>query len=251
MDEIILEKLGLTKGEIKVYLALNQLEESTVGPIGKESKVSKSKIYDILDKLIEKGLVGYITKEGTKYFMANDPHMILDYIDKKETDLNKTKKEIVTQLLPQLMLKRASVPKKRIAEIYEGLNGIKAIREELIKTIKPKNTLLVLGAPKVANVKWEGWFLEFHKKRIERKIYMKIIYNANAKTYGKVREKMKLTEVKYLPNKLVSPNWIDIYPDAVLFVMVLSNPIAFVIRDKELANSFRSYFDIMWDNSIL
>ncbi len=249
MDETLLEKLGLTKGEIKVYLALNKLGESTVGPIGKESKVSKSKMYDILDKLIERGLVGYITKEGTKYFMANDPHMILDYIEKKENDLDKTKKEIVTEVLPQLMMQRASVSKKRVAEMYEGLNGIKAIREELMMDFNSGDTLLVLGAPKIANVKWEGWFLDFHKRRTKRKVKMKIIYNANAQEYGKIREKMKLTDVRYLPNNLVSPNWIDIFPNAVLFVMVLNNPITFVVRDTELANSFRSYFEIMWKNS--
>ncbi|MAE13086.1 hypothetical protein CMO92_00840 [Candidatus Woesearchaeota archaeon] len=249
MDETLLEKLGLTKGEIKVYLALNRLGESTVGPIGKESKVSKSKIYDILDKLIEKGLVGYIVKGGTKFFLANDPHMILDYIQKKENDLDKTKKDVVTEVLPQLMMQRSSTSKKRIAEMYEGFQGIKAIREELMMDFKSGDALLVLGAPKVANVKWEGWFLDFHKRRIKRKLKMKIIYNANAKVYGKIRKKMKLTEVRYLPNKLVSPNWIDIFPEAVLFVMVLKNPIAFVVRDVELTNSFRSYFEIMWKNS--
>ncbi len=206
-------------------------------------------MYDILDKLIEKGLVGYITKEGTKYFMANDPHMILEYIEKKESELDKTKKEVVTEVLPQLMMQRASVSKKRVAEMYEGLNGIKAIREELMMDFKSGDTLFVLGAPKIANVKWEGWFLDFHKRRIQRKVKMRIIYNANAQEYGKIRKKMKLTDVCYLPNKLVSPNWIDIFPDAVLFVMVLKNPIAFVVRDTELANSFRSYFDIMWKNS--
>jgi hypothetical protein len=78
---------------------------------------------------------------------------------------------------------------------------------------------------------------------------MKIIYNANAKEYGKIRKKMPLTEVKYFSNKLISPNWIDVFPDAVLFVMVLSSPLAFVVRDKELANSFRNYFDILWKNA--
>ena len=110
---------------------------------------------------------------------------------------------------------------------------------------------MVLGAPKIANVKWEGWFLDFHKRRIQKKIKMKIIYNADSREYGKLRAKMKLTEVRYLPNKLVSPNWIDIFPEAVLFVMVLKNPIAFVLRDMELANSFRAYFEIMWKNSKL
>ena len=112
MDETLLEKLGLTKGEIKVYLALNKLIEATVGPIGKHSKVSKSKIYDILDKLIEKGLVGYITKQGTKYFTANDPHMILEYLAKKENELKKTKEEI-SELIPQLLLQRSSAKKTK------------------------------------------------------------------------------------------------------------------------------------------
>ncbi|NQU78529.1 hypothetical protein HQ545_02045 [Candidatus Woesearchaeota archaeon] len=229
-------------------LALNKLGEATVGPIGSESKVSKSKIYDILDKLIEKGLVGYITKNGKKHFVANDPHMILEYIDKKETELHKTKDE-VNKILPELMLQRVTASKKRIAELYEGFQGIKAIREELMQTFKEGETLLVIGAPRVANVKWEGWFLDFHKRRIQRKVKMNIIYNANAREYGKIRKKMKLTEVRYFSNKLVSPNWIDVFPDAVLFVMVLKNPIAFVVRDTELANSFKSYFDIMWKNS--
>ena len=248
MKEQLFEKLGLTKGEIKVYLALIRLGGSTIGPIVHESKVTKSKIYDILDKLIEKGLVGYITKSRIKHFTPNNPNMILEYIGKKEDELNKTKQE-VKSILPELMLQKGIASKKRVAEIYEGLRGIKAIRDELMSTFKPKDTLLVLGAPKIANVKWEGWFLEFHKKRISNKINMNIIYNADAKEYGKKRTKMPLTKVRYLPNDLVSPNWIDIFPDSILFVMVLQRPIAFVVRDKTMAKSFKSYFDIMWSTS--
>ncbi len=249
MNELLLEKLGLTKGEIKVFLALNKLGESSIGPIGKESKVSKSKMYDILDRLIEKGLVGYVIKEGTKYFVPNDPNMVVEYVERKEQELAKTKEEIEADILPQLILQRASAVKKRIAEMYEGFQGIKAVREELMMTFKAGDTFLVLGAPKIANVKWEGWFLDFHRRRIQRKVKMKIIYNADSREYGKIRTKMKLTDVRYLPNQLVSPNWIDIFSEAVLFVMVLKNPIAFVVRDVELANSFRAYFDIMWKNS--
>jgi HTH-type transcriptional regulator, sugar sensing transcriptional regulator len=162
MEELF-ERLGLTKGEIKVYLALNKLGEATVGPIGSVSKVSKSKIYDILDKLIEKGLVGYITKSRIKHFTANDPHMILEYMDKKEEELHETRDE-VSKILPELMLQRVTADKKRVAELYEGFHGIRAVREELMQTFNAKDTLLVVGAPKVANVKWESWFLDFHNR---------------------------------------------------------------------------------------
>lgn len=175
--------------------------------------------------------------------------MILEYIKKKESHLNIAKKEVVAEVLPLLMAQRATASQKRVAEIYEGFQGIKAIREELMQTFKAGDTLFVLGAPKIANEKWEGWFQDFHKRRMQRKVKIRIIYNADARIYGRIRTKMKLTEVKYMSSKLVSPNWIDIFPDAVLFVIILETPIAFVVRNAALAHSFRSYFDIMWKNS--
>jgi sugar-specific transcriptional regulator TrmB len=247
MDEKAFEKLGLTKGEIKVYLALNRFGESTIGPIGAESKVSKSKLYDILDKLIAKGLVGYIIKNNVKYFSANDPKMLITYLNKKDEELHKIKQDI-TKLLPELSMKRKA--KKRTAEIYEGFEGLKAIREELMLTFSKGDELLVLGAPKVANDKWEAWLLDFHKRRIAGNVSMKIIYNSNAREYGKVRTKMKITRVKYLPSSLVSPNWIDVFNDAIMMGIVSEQKVlAIVIRDESLVKSFKEYFELMWDIS--
>ena len=61
----LLEKIGLTKGESKVYLALLRIGKSNIGPIIKEAKVSNSKVYDILDRLAQKGLVGVAIEKVT------------------------------------------------------------------------------------------------------------------------------------------------------------------------------------------
>ena len=66
MNAKILENIGLTDGEIKVYLALIKLGSSTSGPITDKSGVSRSKIYNILERLIQKGLVSYTIKEKTR-----------------------------------------------------------------------------------------------------------------------------------------------------------------------------------------
>ncbi len=248
MDETLLETLGLTKGEVKVYLALNELGEATVGPIGKKSKVSKSKLYDILDRLIEKGLVGYIVKEGIKHFIANNPSLILDYVDQKEQELQKTRREM-ERIIPQLQLGRVRAECKPVAELYSGWRGITAIRDELMAAYKPDQTFLTMGCPKAANDRLEPYFLTFHKRRQKSKVGMRIIYNADAREYGVLRTRMKKTSVRYLPQQFPSPHWIDIFPEAVMFVLVLKSPLAFVVRDTELANSFRSYFEIMWENS--
>ena len=51
MEISLLKEVGLTEGEAKVYLALLELGASTSGPIVKKSRVSRSIIYNILEKL--------------------------------------------------------------------------------------------------------------------------------------------------------------------------------------------------------
>ncbi len=57
MNNKLLEEIGLTKGEISVYLALLKIGETTTGKIIEEAQISSGKIYEILDKLIKKGMV--------------------------------------------------------------------------------------------------------------------------------------------------------------------------------------------------
>ena len=59
-----LEQIGLTKGEIKVYVALLELGESTKTPIARKSEVSPGKVYDVLERLLRKGLVSTIKMFG-------------------------------------------------------------------------------------------------------------------------------------------------------------------------------------------
>jgi sugar-specific transcriptional regulator TrmB len=245
MNTNVLRSIGLTEGEIKVYLALVKLGESTTGPLGKESDVSKSKIYDILDKLAQKGLINHITRNGIKCFSANDPRTISDYLAKKEEELGTTKRE-AERLIKELTLQRATTSTKRFAEIYEGFQSMKTVREELIMTLRKGDEFLVLGAPKIANEQWEGWLLAFHKRREDRGVSMRIIYNANARAFGKKRKQFPKTKMRYLPNDLVSPNWIDIFDNTILFSLMMKEPLCIVIRDRALADSFRAYFNIMW-----
>ncbi|MBU1854934.1 MAG: helix-turn-helix domain-containing protein, partial [Nanoarchaeota archaeon] len=53
MDELTeLTKLGLTKGEIRIYEALLELGETTRTKLAKKSGVSPSKIYDVTNRLL-------------------------------------------------------------------------------------------------------------------------------------------------------------------------------------------------------
>ena len=62
MNTKVLEDLGLTKSEIKVYLSLLSLGPSSAGAILQKAKIQNSVLHFSLNNLIEKGLVSYIKK---------------------------------------------------------------------------------------------------------------------------------------------------------------------------------------------
>ncbi len=73
MDTRLLEELGLTQGEIKAYLALLKLGSTSTGPLAKESGVSRSKLYAILDRLEKRGLASHVEERGVIQFQAAEP----------------------------------------------------------------------------------------------------------------------------------------------------------------------------------
>ena len=139
MDLAPLESIGLTKGEIKVYGALLELGESTKTPIANESKVSHGKVYDILERLLTKGLVSVIKKEGIKNFKASNPKKLKEYIQRKKENIL-TQEKTVENLLPILTSKYTSKRKDTDAEIYFGWNGLKTAYDQMLDSIDKQDT---------------------------------------------------------------------------------------------------------------
>ena len=80
MEEEIFRDIGFSEREIKVYLALLGIGQTTVGPIAAETRLQHSKVYQTLEKLIDRGLVSYVIKSKTKYFQAHNPKQILNIL---------------------------------------------------------------------------------------------------------------------------------------------------------------------------
>ena len=144
MDPTLLEDIGFTKGEIKVYLALLKLGESTTGLIIEHAKISSGKVYVILGKLIDKGLASFIIKEKTKYFTAASPNRIIDYLHNKEQSL-KEKEQKILQLLPSLLAIRNSTKKNYETNLFRGIKGIEAAIYESLEELTTNDEDLTMG----------------------------------------------------------------------------------------------------------
>ena len=58
----MLEEFGLTQTEEKVYLVLSQSGISPASDIIKKTQLHRTTVYDVLNRLIEKGIVSFVIK---------------------------------------------------------------------------------------------------------------------------------------------------------------------------------------------
>ncbi len=234
-----LEKFGLTINEIKAYMAVINLGSSSAGNVAKETNLHRRPTYDALDRLVSKGLISYTIKEGKKSFQAADPERLLEIAKQREREIE--------QVLPELKEKYKSTKVKIFAEIYEGNEGIKTVMEDILLEGKEWLTLGSTGiVPKSFSLYLEKFAGRREKLKIKRKIL--VANDERGRQYYKILKKQKLIEVKFLPVHIQNPQTIWIYSNKVL-IMVTSeeHPVMFLIENEKIANSYRDYFNLIWN----
>ena len=241
----ILEEIGLTHSEIKVYLALLELGSTTTGKIVDKSKVASSKIYEILDKLMQKGLVSFIVKSGVKYFEAAPPERIMDYMTRKEKKVIEQKTEL-QKLLPELELKRALSKYKSEATIFKGIEGAKTAFEDVLKTLKKGDEYYVLGATTPAKPLLR-FLRHYHEKRSKKGIRVKLLFTEQGRTFAERIKDLPNTQIKFAPANLFASSFALMYKDKTLITVATAKDITlFRIENKEVTDSFKSQFELLW-----
>jgi sugar-specific transcriptional regulator TrmB len=246
MDTKLLEEIGLTSGEIRVYLALTGLGETTTGPIVEESGISVSKVYTILDRLAKKGLVSHVMKGGVKHFKAADPNRLLVYLREKEDKL-KEQEEQLRKIIPELELKQKSIVTEETAQVFDGLRGIQTARERTLKIMKKGDEMWIVGIARTPYDRLTPYFKEYHARRISKGIKCRYLYNEYArKSFGETSASYPLSEVRYMPEGMITHAWMEIYADTVTIGINFKKSFSIVIQNQDVADSFRNYAKLLW-----
>ena len=241
-----MKRIGLTDGEIEVYLALLELGSITTWDITKKSGVSGSKVYEVLKRLMKKGLASSIIKNNVKYFEAASPERILDYLEDRNKEIEFEKNDI-KKIIPELILKQKHA-KKAEAKIFMGFEGAKTAYEDAIQNCRKGDEILGWGLTEQPE-SWEIYFNKREKFRDDKGVIHKSIINEKYKSLINVRKKFKNTQIRFFPKEMEMPTTVEIWKDKVALFVITENPITILIESKEVADSFRKYFYILWNNS--
>ncbi len=238
MDIKILEDIGLTTAEIKVYLTLLELGSATAGPIIEKSGLQSSVVHMTLIKLTAKGFITSIQQGKRHHYQATDPKNIASFIDEK--------KQRFEQLLPELLIKQQQAKQKPEVVLYRGIKGIKELLLELLNAGGSQHH--TFGSSKKSLMLGDAWWVHYHKERAAKKIKAKLLFNESLKEWN-AQAKYPQAEVKYTKQGFEPLTETIIRNDKVGIIIWTDNPIGTLIHHKEAAQSYDQFFSFIWDNT--
>jgi len=232
-----LEYLGFTSNEVKVYLTLLGIGRSQAGRIAKECRLERTSTYNALQRLIKDGIVSYVIESNKKVFSAGSPDKIVD--------LFKEKQERAELIIPYLKNIKKSEKEKETILKFKGYNGVKTVLNDILRSTKKDEEYLIIGL--------EGQLSQrlptFAEIYVARKDEKKLKARALVRKTREGKKMSKFTQVKYVPQEVISPMNINIYGNKVALLIWSEIPEAVIIDSPDAASAFKSYFEFMWKHA--
>jgi sugar-specific transcriptional regulator TrmB len=244
MYEDILREVGLSSNESKVYETLLKLKEAPIEDISAKSKVHRRNVYDSIAKLLEKGLITELVVEKKKYYAAIDPSRLMDILTEKQTKLK--------TILPDLENRFRKVEVEEKAYLYKGIEGFKNYLQDILDV---GETVYFIGAKAFwLDPRLQHYLPKFERERKKKGIKFMHLFDYEVKEQKPEILKIVGKPYKFMPKKYSSTTAIDIFGDRVVnFVGVkpgelYEEPLQFVMVSRRMADSYRKFFQFIWDH---
>lgn len=246
MPRQVLKSLGLNENEIKVYLTCLSLGQALVSTIARKCGLKRTSAYPIIEKLAKKGFLACFTKSHANYYSAIDPEILLD---KCKNNLHQAKEDLdkMEKLLPVLNNLRGDLRSKTKLHFYEGLEGLKAMYEDVINDNQVLYGIIAgyLACPKVRKY-LDEYYIPKRAEQSDRKSKIIVLNTNEAKKYisNYRHERMFLD-----PTELNLEVTYHIYGNKVGFYSIKdeNNLQGVLIESEAIAKTMLSIFLTLWN----
>ncbi len=250
-----LQKFGLTDYEIKSYITLLQKDSFTASELAQASGVPRSKTYEILTSLCNKGLCIEIPENVRKY-TAIAPEIAISTLKNKMNEELNQKIDLLNSIQDTLVNiytnRSVSENPSSVIQIVREKNAIWQSIQELINNAK-EEILVFSKEPFIVSVGKSGKSMSQVNKDVrvrsiyEEKDVSRLDYQEGIKSFIKEGEEAKIS--RQLPVKMT-------IIDNQIVLLIISEKhnantdiMAIIINQHELANTFKIIFEFFWADS--
>ncbi len=237
-------EFGLSEKAAKVYLASLELGPSAVQEIAKKADINRPTCYVMIEDLTEKGLMSSFEKGKRRYFTAENPDHFLNIIRENRREIEK-KEERIKNILGDLRALKAFSASSPNVSYYEGLEGINALREDVIRS-KSKTIYELVPVDDVRKFIPEEPAPDDSRKIIREKVSVKSLYYS--KKGAIYPEKDGISQRRFVPVELFPISCeVVIYGNKVAFLSYSGKPTGFLVDNQYVADTMKMMFQALWE----
>lgn len=236
MDEKVLQSIGLSQKEVEIYLTLLRHGVLGASQVAEKTGIYRPNVYDNLESLIEKGIVSFLVVDGVKKFKAEEPSILDDFFKEKYERLQK--------IIPDLEKVSSKKEEAISVTVYRGKHALRKVLENNFNLLKKYGGVhMAMGVDDKKYVEVEPvYFRQFIKLLEENGIKERMISRENETFFAGG----KISEYKFIPEEFFNPNPTHIAHDTVSIIFYSKPLYTIVIKNKEVADSYKKYFNMLW-----
>lgn len=242
----ILEKIGLNKPEIEVYLTGLKTGPVLASFLAKKTDITRQHIYDILNSLEEKGLMNTTGRKYNKRFIMEEPSRLKNILERRKKDIEKLEKQIDLINIEFESFGRADkvVPNITFSDNIEGIKNIwekslDCIDKEILSIAPIEDIIELLGKDFIE------YYLESRLKKEKVSKSLRVRPREIPDEWFKLHKEQKRV-VRFLPDDINISSTFLIYDDTVSIISSKKENFGFTLKSEELAQSIKGIFEALW-----
>lgn len=245
----VLREIGLSEKEALVYTTCLQMGKQTVSVISRLTNIKRASVYDVLNKLIEKGIVHRVEGSGTTYFNVLDSEELLRYYEAEKIQAiyrSNLRIKKIKGVIHDLKGLESFSPSKPMVKYYEGERGLQEAYED---TLTSSEDIRAYANIEEMHNGLPHFFPDYYKRRCAANLFIHTICPDNYMSLERHKlDKKEMREIKFIDSKKYefTPE-INIYDNKVLFAS-WKEKMAVIIESEEIADFQKKVFDVLYDN---
>lgn len=243
--ESVLMELGLSPKEARIYLALLKEGPSSVRQLASATGINRGTVFDILKSLQTHGLTRYYNEKTRQYFVAAPPERLRELGEERAQSVERANRSLAA-LVPELDSLYDSGDKHPAARMYEGLDGVRTILEDVLESMESwqgEKEYYVYSSSAVRDAGLYAAFPDFIEHRIEAGVAVKTIsLGPGGATFG-------LDERKWIPAIEGAPTYILIYGGKVAYIFLSKSGefMGLIMDNRGIFDTQRLLFLELWN----
>lgn len=241
---LIIKSTGLDKNQAKLYIAALELGEASMTELAKKAGFNRATAYSLVEQLEINGLTSQIQSGKRKIYSAVHPRRLVQIAD--------FRKKGVEDILPELEALHSLPKAKPKVQVFEGLQGIKFLYQELYQSLNKKEEALWFANIKALKENFPESIVEFKKllRRLKNPKIRQLNYGDEAGK--KWSEEMKRWLGKNHQVRTLPTTFEFGYTDNLIFgnkLVIFSfrdKVFVTVIESEDIAKTYRALFEGAW-----